>query len=113
MKQFFGAFFGSILGILLAVFLAVIMIIAMVKASIGTALKGRADTEVVSDKALLRLDLSGDLIEREKENPFEEIGEVAPFVDAHRMGLNTLLRKIRSATRDNNVKGIYLRFRDF
>ena len=111
MKQFFGAFFGSIVGILVATLLAILLVFAIVKASISTALSSRSEnTEITDDKAILRLNLEGELIERERENPFAQLGDVAPFVDAESLGLNSLLKKIRSAAGDANVKGLYLRF---
>jgi protease-4 len=112
MKQFFGAFFGSIVGMLVATLLAVLLLVAIVKASVNTALKGEEEqTEAVNENSVLRLTLEGRISEREKENPFRQLGGVTPFVDAESMGLNVLLKKIRSAATDDKVKGIFLRLR--
>jgi protease-4 len=113
MKQFFGAFFGSIVGMIVATLLAVLILIAIVKSSVNSALKRNDDkTEQVSENSVLRLTLDGEIIERERDNPFKELGEVTPFVDADKMGLHSLVKKINAAGEDDNVKGIYLRFED-
>lgn len=113
MKQFFGAFFGSIVGILVATLLSMLLVFVIVKASIGSALgSGETRTEVTSDQTVLKLDLEGRLIERERENPFEQLGDVTPFVDAESAGLNSLVNKLRTAAADEKIKGLYIRLGD-
>jgi protease-4 len=108
MKQFFGAFFGSILGIIIATILAIFITIAVVKSSFKDAFKEKEDTAVVKPNTILKLVVDGEISEREKENPFKEFGDMAPFGGNNGLGLNTLVRKIEAAKTDKNVKGIYL-----
>lgn len=108
MKQFFGAFFGSILGIIIAVVLAIILIIAAVKSSFNSAFKEKEEVTLAKPNSILKLVLDGEISERERENPFKEFGDMAPFGENGGLGLNTLVKKIREAASDKNVKGIYL-----
>lgn len=93
--------------------LSVLLVVALVKASINTAIKGDQVVTAVKENTVLRLRLAGELIERERDNPFEQLGEITPLVETKKMGLNGLLRRIRSASKDDDVKGIYLRFENF
>ena len=113
MKQFFGAFFGSIVGILIATLLSVLLVFAIVKASISAALKDTKETTALtSENTLLRLRLEGQIEDREKENPFKELGNASKLLSGGGMGLNTILRKIETAKADSNIKGLYLCFKD-
>jgi protease IV len=107
MKQFFGAFFGSVVGIIVAVLLVFLLAVMMVKGAVGS-LRDKEDGAIVKANTILRLKLDGELVDREKENPFKELGNVPPFIVRESQGLNTLLRKIAHAGEDANVKGIYL-----
>ncbi|MCE3259466.1 MAG: signal peptide peptidase, partial [Bacteroidetes bacterium] len=108
MKQFFGAFFGSVLGIIIATILAVVIIIGAIKSSIGGALKEERETAVVKPNSVLRIVLNGHIIDREVENPFADIKGLKEFSSADGTGLNMLLKKIKAAGEDKNIKGIYL-----
>ncbi|MBI2723092.1 MAG: signal peptide peptidase SppA [Bacteroidetes bacterium] len=108
MKQFFGAFFGSILGIVIATVLTVIIIIAAVKSSVGNTFKDDGETASVKINSVLKIELNGDLLDREVENPFAGIKGLKEFSNADGAGLNSLVRKIKLAAADKNIKGIYL-----
>lgn len=113
MKQFFGAFFGSIVGIVIATVLAVLIVVGVVKSSIDSTFK--KDKEEVSDSRkneILRLVLDGQVNDRERENPFKDFGNMAPFGEDEGLGLNEVVRKIKFAQTDKDVKGIYLVFKN-
>ena len=107
MKQFFGAFFGSILGIIIATLLAIFITVAVVKSSFSEAFKEKEEVETKSN-SILKLVIEGEIAEREKQNPFKEFGNMAPFGGSGGLALNTLIKKIEGAKTDKNVKGIYL-----
>jgi protease-4 len=113
MKQFFGAFFGSIIGIIFSTLLAVVILVATIKSSFSEAFKQKDQAVTVKAKSILKLELEGDLIDREKQNPFRDFGDMAPFGGNYGTGLNTLVEKIRAAKEDKNVEGIYLYIRSF
>ncbi len=113
MKQFFGAFFGSLIGLLIATVLGVFLLVAMLKSGLGSVMNSRGtETTVLTGKTILRLDLEGEIIERERENPFSQLADITPMVDGNQLGLNTLIRKIKGAAKDDKITGIYLRFKD-
>src|SRR5688572_10812099 len=113
MKQFFGAFFGSIVGMIVATLLSVLLVVALVKAGISSAMKDdKEQTTVTQDNSVLRLKMEGELEDRERENPFKELGNASKYFSGGGMGLNTLLRKIETAKRDSNIKGIYICFKE-
>lgn len=108
MKQFFGAFFGSILGIILATVLAIIITIAAVKSSFNDAFKEKEEVSASKANSVLKLVIDGEIQERERENPFKELGDMGAFGGNTGLGLNTMLQKIEVAKSDKNIKGLYL-----
>jgi protease-4 len=109
MKQFFGAFFGSLIGLFLATILAVVMIIGAVKSSMGDAMKkGDDETAVSSGGPVLKIAISGELNDREKEDPLAEFRKYSKFGNEEASGLNALIKKIERASKDEKIKGIYL-----
>lgn len=108
MKQFFGAFFGSVLGIIIATVLALVIIIGAVKSSIGDTFKEDEKSSVVKANSILKIKLDGPIIDREIDNPFSEIQGFKSFSQADGMGLNSMIKKIKYAATDDNIKGIYL-----
>ncbi|MDO8999116.1 MAG: signal peptide peptidase SppA [Bacteroidota bacterium] len=107
MKQFFGAFFGSILGIIIATILSIVIIVGIIKSSIDAGDK-KDDEGISKTNSVLKLVLDGQIIDREKDNPFKDLGDFGPFGDQDGHGLNTLLNKIAKAKTDDRVKGIYI-----
>jgi protease IV len=112
MKQFFGAFFGSIIGIIIATVLAVIIVIATVKSSFNDAFKDKEAESSGKTSAILKLVLDGEISEREKENPFSDMGSFSAFGEDNGLGLNTMVEKIKNAKEDQDIKGIYLQFKN-
>ena len=109
MKQFFGAFFGSILGIVIATIFALIVVIAGIKSSFSSFdVNDEDEVSVVKTNSVLKLVLDGQIIDRQKENPFKEFGDISPFMDQTGNGLNLMLDKIEKAKTDDKIKGIYL-----
>lgn len=113
MKQFFGAFFGSILGLIMAAVITVLIIVGVVKSTISSTFKtDKEETSYVKAHSVIKLELDGAMYEREKQNPFEALGDIAPFGKDEGLGLNTLLKKIAYAKTDKNIDGIYLDFKN-
>ncbi|MBK9284148.1 MAG: signal peptide peptidase SppA [Sphingobacteriaceae bacterium] len=107
MKQFFGAFFGSLIGLFLATILGIVVIIAVIKSSIGEAMN-EDDSGKAKSAAVIKIKLSGNINEREIEDPFEEFRKMNKFANEEGTGLNSLARKLEGAKNDEKVKGIYL-----
>ncbi len=65
----------------------------------------------VSDNTILHIIVSGDIAEREVEDPFSELS--LPGMGPLEMGLKEVKQAIRNAASDEKVKGIYLEPRIF
>jgi len=68
-------------------------------------------TVSISDNSVLHLKLSGQIVEREIEDPFANIG--FPGASSREMGLKELKEAIRHAKTDDKIQGIYLEPRFF
>lgn len=97
--------FASMLGLFLALFLLCIILIAIFSAAVSQIESG----EKVSVKAnsILHITLDQPVVERGSNNPFEQIDfpslepKIAP-------GMNDILKAIDKASKDDNIKGIFL-----
>lgn len=108
MKQFFGAFFGSLVGLLLATILGFVILIAVIKGSIDNAMKGNDEFVSSRSASVIKIKLSGNIEEREIEDPFEELRKMNKYSDEEGSGLNTFQKKLNQAKNDDKVKGIFL-----
>ncbi|MBA3665595.1 MAG: signal peptide peptidase SppA, partial [Bacteroidetes bacterium] len=108
MKQFFGAFFGSLIGIIIATLLAIFVVIGIVKSSISDTFKDDEEKTSLKGNSVLKITLNGAISDREVENPFAAFKGLKEFSNSEGTGLNMLVKKIKHASTDNNIKGIYL-----
>ncbi|MFC2123408.1 signal peptide peptidase SppA [Bacteroidota bacterium] len=60
----------------------------------------------IEDNSILRLEISGILVERGSEDPFENLG--FPGSGSKKMGLKELKEAIQNAKEDDKIKGIFL-----
>jgi protease IV len=111
MKQFFGAFFGSIVGIIITALLFILIAAIVIQSAMGS-LRQKDESAILKDNTVLRLDLKGEITDREKENPLKDIAGAAPFLQSDGQGLNMLLRRLSRAKDDSKVKGLYITFHD-
>ena len=112
MKQFFGAFFGSIIGLIIATVLAILIIIGVIKSSFNSVLENNDDKIELQSNSILKINLEGAIIDREKENIFKDFGALSSLSGEGGLGLNSLVEKINSAKNDTKLKGIYLVFKN-
>lgn len=107
MKRFWttvlGSFVGVWLGLMLFSFLSVIMSFAFVAAmsKFGT------ESKSVGKNSILRINLSGEVTERDSGNDFDVYGIITDS-QVEKAGLTTILKAIKLAKSDENIKGIYL-----
>lgn len=99
MKQFFKFTFASVFGIFIACFIFLFIIVL-----IGV-FSSKQDFNP-EDKTILHLKLEGNLVERTEENPLDIIGNY--FNQEIRIGLDDILKAIRVAKENPNIKGIYI-----
>ena len=104
MKQFFKMLFASMFGFIIGtvvLFFILIFILSMVVSSMST------ETVTVKDNSILHLELDQPIKERSSKNPFEDF-DLSNFSSNQQLGLNDILKNIDKASKDNNIKGIYI-----
>jgi len=101
MKQFFKFMFASMLGVFLVFMLFFLLIIGMI-ASVG-----KREPVDVADNSVLHLQLKTEIIDRSSDNPFESF-DFMSFSPSSAIGLNELLRNLKKAKEDENIRGIFL-----
>ena len=101
LKRFFISMLGTIAGIWIAITIFIIGGIAIVAAAIGSSSKAN----VVDDKSILYLNLTGDITERLEEQNFVDF--VRDF-ESHGQSLEQMLTSIRLAANYRKISGIYI-----
>lgn len=103
MKEFFKFMFASMLGFVLASLVVFLIIFIIAVSALSFTKK---ETVVVPEKTVLQLSLNTQVSDRKPENPFMfDFGDMG----ANRaMGLNEILTAIKNASKDDNVKGIWM-----
>ena len=91
-----------------ATLLALITFVVLLFLLFALALSGlqKKDITPVADKTILKLNFDSPILEREYDNPFEDIN--LPISAPSHMGLIEIRETIKTAGRDENIKGIYL-----
>ncbi|MCK4361479.1 MAG: signal peptide peptidase SppA [Bacteroidales bacterium] len=104
MKQFFKFMFASMLGFFLT-FLIIFFIFIGIFASILSF--AEKDLIKVHENTVLHIKLNNPIPERTSKNPFENINFLT--LKLHDVpGLNDILKNLKKAEIDKNIKGIYL-----
>jgi len=105
MKDFFKYLFASMLGFFLSVVIIFIIVIVIIFGAISSFDDDKSVT--VSNNSILFLNLDQPITERTPKNPFGNL----PIVGSNEkdgIGLNDLLKSIKKAKTDDNIKCIYL-----
>ena len=101
MKQFFKYVLATIVGMLCVAALMFLMGLA----TLGSIALSSSSEPVVEDGSVLRLSLSGSLSERAVDDPFSSfMGNEA----LESQGLDDMIKAIRVAKDNDNIKGIYI-----
>lgn len=104
MRQFFKFMFASMLGFLISFFLVIFLLVAAVSALVSSSKK---EVIEITSNSILKIDLSDEIMDRASKNPFENFN-FSSFKTNHQLGLNEILKDIKKAKDDANIKGIYL-----
>ncbi|MCU0442957.1 MAG: signal peptide peptidase SppA [Bacteroidia bacterium] len=103
MKQFFKFLFASMLGTILSIVVLFFVLIGIV-----AAFAGSSDEETkVKSNSILSLHLNYEIDERTNNDPFQNF-DFASMEGSSNAGLNDILKSIRHAATDENIKGIYI-----
>jgi len=112
MKKFFkyllATMVGSTLGIMISFFIS-LMIIGGIMGGIVASAGSMADNAVVKVKpnSILKITLNAGVAERTPSNPLENFNWMSMQPD-EKIGLNDILKNLKKAKDDDNIKGIYL-----
>jgi protease-4 len=105
MRQFFKFFFASMLGFIVGSLLLTFLFIAILAGIVASASDDKES--VVKNNSVLLLSLDYMIPERTSKNPFEDFDPVS-MEGSRNTGLADIIRSIRAAADDDNIKGIYL-----
>lgn len=108
MKQFFKFVFASMLGFVLA-FFVFFLIGLIVIGAIVSGLESKAPE--IKKNSVLHVTFTEPVIERTSKNPFKNL-QFFPLASKSKMGLNDILANIDKASKDDNIKGIFLDLSD-
>ena len=103
MKQFFKFLFASILGTILSVVLLFLILIGVAASFAGTS----NEEKDIKDKSVLKLSLNYAISDRTSNDPFKDFN-FSSMEGSNEPGLNDILKSIRHAATDDNIKGIYI-----
>lgn len=102
MKQFLKYTLATVVGILIASFISMFVFFG----AIGAMISSGETVTTVKPNSVYQLDLSGMLVERSEDNPFEMFA--GQYGGAVTIGLDDILANIRKAKTDPNIAGIRL-----
>jgi len=100
MKAFFRNLLATITGLVIFTILAVLVIFGI----FGAMAAAGDEVPQVRDNSVLYFRLSGQIVEQEIDDPFQEIFDDGPSP----LGLRKVLNALRAAKEDDKIEGIYL-----
>jgi protease-4 len=103
MKNFFKYLLATIVGVFLVQVIIFIIFIGML-----AALSPSDKAEVIKPNSVLHLTFDYEIKERSSDNPFEDFSFGGSMETKEKIGLSDILKNLRKAARDENIKGIYL-----
>ncbi|WP_167614023.1 signal peptide peptidase SppA [Maribellus sediminis] len=104
MKEFFKYVLATIVGII-AISIVGTLLMFMV---IGAIVASTEKEVVVENNSMLLIDLNRSLVDRSKNDPFEDLELPAMFASAKTIGLDQILTSLEKAVYDDRIKGVYL-----
>lgn len=104
MKQFFKFMFASMLGFFLTFVLIGLILIGIIASAVSF---GGKETVTVPDKTILLLKFDEPVNDRSPSNPFSGF-DFSKFKSNKNIGLNDVIRALRSAADDKQISGILL-----
>jgi protease-4 len=110
MKKFFKYVLATIVGVVLVNVVFTIVFFAGVAGMFGTMSSRKAPVEVKA-RSVIEIRLNRAVVDRASENPLDSFDPFS-FSMTPPLGLNDLLTKIKVATGDERVAGIYLNIED-
>ncbi|NCA85992.1 MAG: signal peptide peptidase SppA [Clostridia bacterium] len=104
MKDFFKFMFASMLGFLIMSMIMFFIFLGMIS---GLAAMMQTQETQVAENSLLHIEFSTPLVDRTSNDPFANFNFMNMDITKS-IGLNDILKNLDKASRDPNIKGIYL-----
>jgi len=116
MKQFFGGCLGAFIGVLLGIFILAIVLVGAITKSISDAVsQTKIETEVSKDKSknnpVLKIELKGEIKEIARKDVWSF--DWRELMNDKDLVLPQMIRSIEMASKDESIKGIYIRIYPF
>jgi len=116
MKQFFGGCLGAFIGVLLGIFILAIVLVGTITKSISDAVsQTKIETEVSKDKSknnpVLKIELKGEIKEIARKDVWSF--DWQELMNDKDLVLPQMIRSIEMASKDESIKGIYIRIYPF
>ena len=105
MKNFLSSLLATIIGILIMTIVVVLIFVGIVAASTSK------DVPEVKENSILLAKFNAPISDRTDDNPFSKFLTGNPLAD-NVMGLNQILKNLKKARSDENIKGIFLNLRN-
>ncbi len=105
MKDFFKMLFASMFGLILAIVALFFIFVGIISAMVSSSEKPKE--VVVSSPSILQIHLDYPIKDRTSQNAFKDFNFTS-FEAKKELGLNDILKNIKKAKADDNIKGIYL-----
>ena len=101
MKSFFTTFFATIAALITLTVLGFVLLI-------GAAASSDEGVPKIKDNSLLKINLSGELVERTADDPFAALNNEILGQDISSIGLNDLRLGLEKAATDDQVSGLLI-----
>lgn len=103
MKNFFKYLLATVVGVFLVQVIIFFIFMGMI-----AALSPSDETTTVKPNSVLELRFDYEIKERTSDNPFEDFSFGSDMDTKEKIGLSDILKNLRKAAKDENIKGIYL-----
>ncbi|MCX8143264.1 MAG: signal peptide peptidase SppA [Bacteroidia bacterium] len=116
MKQFFGGCLGAFIGVLLGIFILAIVLVGAITKSVSDAVsQTKVETEVSKGKSknnpVLKIELKGEIKEIARKDVWSF--DWRELMNDKDLVLTQMIRSIEMASKDESIKGIYIRIHPF
>lgn len=116
MKQFFGGCLGAFIGVLLGIFILAIVLVGAITKSVSDAVsQTKVETEVSKGKSknnpVLKIELKGEIKEIARKDVWSF--DWRELMNDKDLVLPQMIRSIEMASKDESIKGIYIRIYPF
>lgn len=105
MKQFFKMFFASLLAMIVAGVIVVAVFVGLIVGAVNSAMSSKKPKVEVANNSVLLLDMKSSFSEKSRENSLAFLSNESGY----NPGLYDVVRALKQAKTDNNIKGIVLK----